>query len=85
VSLTGTLIGGGGAVAAQHRGGLPAGQAHEVGALAALRLPGVGEGVAELVCVEVGDADELDRFNIHPSMRLRIDHYLERRDKPYIG
>jgi ADP-ribose pyrophosphatase YjhB (NUDIX family) len=28
---------------------------------------------------------ELDRFNIHPSMRLRIDHYLEQRDKPYIG
>jgi ADP-ribose pyrophosphatase YjhB (NUDIX family) len=28
---------------------------------------------------------ELDALNIHPSMRLRIDHYLEGRDKPYIG
>jgi hypothetical protein len=27
----------------------------------------------------------LARLNIHPSMRLRIDHYLERRPAPYIG
>ena len=27
----------------------------------------------------------LDGLNIHPSMRLRIDHYLERRSAPYIG
>jgi hypothetical protein len=27
----------------------------------------------------------LDRLNIHPSMRLRIDHYLEQRSSPYIG
>ncbi len=27
----------------------------------------------------------LDRLNMHPSMRLRIDHYLERRSAPYIG
>jgi hypothetical protein len=27
----------------------------------------------------------LDSLNIHPSMRLRIDHYLERRSTPYIG
>jgi 8-oxo-dGTP pyrophosphatase MutT (NUDIX family) len=27
----------------------------------------------------------LDSLNIHPSMRLRIDHYLERRSAPYIG
>jgi hypothetical protein len=27
----------------------------------------------------------LDGLNIHPSMRLRIDHYLERRSSPYIG
>jgi len=26
-----------------------------------------------------------DRLTIHPSMRLRIDHYLERRPAPYIG
>jgi ADP-ribose pyrophosphatase YjhB (NUDIX family) len=29
--------------------------------------------------------DELTSLNIHPSMRLRIDHGFERRDKPYIG
>ena len=27
----------------------------------------------------------LDALNIHPSMRLRIDHYPERRSTPYIG
>jgi hypothetical protein len=36
---------------------------------------------------EVGFVDpaSLARLNIHPSMRLRIDHYLERRPAPYIG
>ncbi len=29
--------------------------------------------------------DQLDTLNIHPSMRLRIDHYLEDRTEPYIG
>lgn len=28
---------------------------------------------------------ELDSLNIHPSMRLRINHYLEERSNPYIG
>ncbi|KLL11595.1 MULTISPECIES: NUDIX hydrolase [Protofrankia] len=28
---------------------------------------------------------DLDKLNIHPSMRLRIDHYLEGRATPYIG
>jgi 8-oxo-dGTP pyrophosphatase MutT (NUDIX family) len=27
----------------------------------------------------------LDSLNMHPSMRLRIDHYLEGRSTPYIG
>jgi ADP-ribose pyrophosphatase YjhB (NUDIX family) len=31
------------------------------------------------------DPGDLDALNIHPSMRLRIDHYLERRSAPYIG
>jgi ADP-ribose pyrophosphatase YjhB (NUDIX family) len=31
------------------------------------------------------DPGDLDALNIHPSMRLRIDHYLERRGAPYIG
>jgi 8-oxo-dGTP pyrophosphatase MutT (NUDIX family) len=29
--------------------------------------------------------DELDQLDIHPSMRLRIDHGYQRRPKPYIG
>ncbi|WP_037568547.1 NUDIX hydrolase [Phaeacidiphilus oryzae] len=29
--------------------------------------------------------DKLDQLNIHPSMRLRIEHGLTRRDHPYIG
>ncbi|WP_239405828.1 NUDIX hydrolase [Frankia sp. Cj3] len=28
---------------------------------------------------------DLDTLNIHPSMRLRIDHYVEGRATPYIG
>ena len=31
------------------------------------------------------DPADLAALNIHPSMRLRIDHYLERRSTPYIG
>jgi hypothetical protein len=31
------------------------------------------------------DPGDLDALDIHPSMRLRIDHYLERRSSPYIG
>jgi ADP-ribose pyrophosphatase YjhB (NUDIX family) len=29
--------------------------------------------------------DQLHELNIHPSMRARIGHYLERRERPYIG
>ena len=29
--------------------------------------------------------ERLDDLNIHPPMRLRIDHWLEHRSKPYIG
>ena len=36
----------------------------------------------EVLFVAPGD---LDSLNIHPSMRLRIDHYLEHRSAPYIG
>jgi hypothetical protein len=28
---------------------------------------------------------DLDRLDIHPSMRLRIDHCLQERSEPYIG
>jgi ADP-ribose pyrophosphatase YjhB (NUDIX family) len=37
---------------------------------------------SEVAYVAVAD---LDTLNIHPSMRLRIDHYLEHRTTPYIG
>lgn len=29
--------------------------------------------------------EQLDALNIHPSMRLRIDHYLQHRSAPYLG
>lgn len=29
--------------------------------------------------------DEIGRYTMHPSMRQRIDHYLERRPVPYLG
>lgn len=31
------------------------------------------------------DPSKLDSLNIHPSMRMRIDHYLDHRSQPYIG
>ena len=31
------------------------------------------------------EVEALDELSIHPSMRLRIQHYLERRPQPYIG
>ena len=36
---------------------------------------------------EVGfvELERLDDLNIHPSMRLRIDHWREHRPQPYIG
>ena len=35
--------------------------------------------------VEFVPIDRLDDLSINPSMRLRIDHWLERRPQPYIG
>jgi ADP-ribose pyrophosphatase YjhB (NUDIX family) len=35
--------------------------------------------------VEFVAPDRLDSLNIHPSMRLRIDHYLERRSAPTLA
>ncbi|MDQ3662234.1 MAG: NUDIX domain-containing protein [Actinomycetota bacterium] len=35
--------------------------------------------------VEFVDLNRLDALSLHPSMRLRIHHYLERRPTPYIG
>ena len=50
--LSSAFVGRGGAVAAQHRAGLPAGKAHQVGLAATLGQPQVGQRVAELVRVE---------------------------------
>ncbi len=35
--------------------------------------------------VEFVPVDRLGELTINPSMRLRIDHWLEQREKPYIG
>lgn len=29
--------------------------------------------------------DDIAALDMHPSMRLRIDHYLQHRDRPYLG
>lgn len=31
------------------------------------------------------ERDSISELPMHPSMKLRIDHYLENRDKPYLG
>lgn len=31
------------------------------------------------------EPDSITRLPMHPSMKLRIDHYLEHRDTPYLG
>ncbi|HWU46112.1 MAG TPA: NUDIX domain-containing protein [Humibacter sp.] len=31
------------------------------------------------------EPDKIPRLTMHPSMKLRIDHYLERRQDPYLG
>jgi ADP-ribose pyrophosphatase YjhB (NUDIX family) len=31
------------------------------------------------------EPDAVSALPMHPSMKLRIDHYLEKRDKPYLG
>lgn len=49
------------------------------------RLGGELRTSSETSEVEFVDPDCLDTISIHPSMRLRIDHYLERRSTPYIG
>jgi hypothetical protein len=56
VGLSGASVRGRGAVALQHRAGPPPGQAHQVGLSPALGEPLVGEGVTELVRVQVGQA-----------------------------
>ena len=56
MGLSGTSVGGSGAVPLEHLAGLPAGDAHQVGLRPTLGEPLVGEGVAELVGMQAGDA-----------------------------
>jgi hypothetical protein len=53
--VTGADIGGRRAVAAQHRPGPPTGQPHQTRLAAALGEPGMREGVAKLVRMQVGE------------------------------
>ena len=54
MGLAGAGVSGRGAVALEHRAGLPAGQAHQVRLATALGEPLVSERVAELVWVQSG-------------------------------
>ena len=54
VGLAGAGVSGRGAVALEHRAGLPAGQAHQVRLTTALGEPLMSERVAELVWVQSG-------------------------------
>lgn len=40
---------------------------------------------SESSAVEFVQPGRLDKYKIHPSMRLRIDHFLEHRSEPFIG
>jgi hypothetical protein len=59
MGLTSPRVRGRGAVALQHRAGLPAGQAHQVGLPTALGQPLMGEGVPQLVGVQARQASLL--------------------------
>ena len=56
MGLAGASVGGRGAGRLRHRAGLPPGQAHQVGLSPTLSQPLMGEGVMELVWMEVGQA-----------------------------
>jgi hypothetical protein len=56
VGLASASIGDRGAVALEHRAGLPAGQPHEIGLSPALSEALVGKGVAKLMWMEFGQA-----------------------------
>ena len=65
MGLTSSGVRGRGAVALQHRTGLPAGQAHQVGLPAAFGQPLVREGVAQLVWVQAGQTSLLAAASQH--------------------
>jgi hypothetical protein len=65
MGLTSPGVRGRGAVTLQHRTGLPARQAHQVGLPAALGQPLVREGVAQLVGVQAGQASLLAAASQH--------------------
>jgi mutator protein MutT len=52
---------------------------------AARLIGGAMRGSDESTDVRWVAPDELDALQIHDTTRLRLQHFLERRDKPYIG
>jgi ADP-ribose pyrophosphatase YjhB (NUDIX family) len=48
-------------------------------------LGGTERTSAESAEVRFVSSQDLPSYEMHPSIRLRIQHYLERRDTPYIG
>lgn len=52
---------------------------------AAKALSGTLTTSSETSEVRYVDRDELGTLDIHPSIRLRIDHFLEDRSAPYLG
>ena len=40
---------------------------------------------AKLKLLHLMERMEIDTLDMHPSMRLRIEHYLQHRDSPYRG
>ena len=52
---------------------------------AARPLAGVPVATEETSEVRYVEPSELDALDIHPSIRLRIQHFLERRSEPYLG
>ena len=52
-----------------------------------IRRPIGGELATSDEMSEVGyfSPDEIDGMDIHPSIRLRIQHFLEKRPEPYLG
>ncbi len=54
-------------------------------AFSAQLIGGVARTSSESKAVEWVEPARLDDLPMHPSMRLRLQHYLERRTAPYVG
>jgi hypothetical protein len=78
VFVAGSLVGGGGGIAAEHGPRPPAGQAHEATLGAAGVEEGVGEGVAELVGTDVGEPG--GRADVRKTWTVFADRFAARSD-----